>query len=390
MIRKQAGFTLVELMITMVIFLFAIAAASTMFTGLLTQFKQQSKIAESNIEGMIGLEIFRYDLEQAGYGLPWFVYDGANNVEDAWTDLVNYNEATADTYNDGAPASANPVPANVVRAPRAIVIGDDTELNGSDRIVIKATNIGVNDAAPKWTYIANRGAANYLRDWSTITHEKFASTDRVIVIKPEFGTRQRFLVTTGGGVFFTQMSDLPSFGAGGTNTSFEPVTDTFNAHIAYGINNGSAPRVPFNRADYYVPAVPASLPTRCEPSTSVLYKAVLNYADGNVINYPLVDCVLDMQVVVRLDTGAATNVDGMTAENIRGRVREIRIYIVVQEGQRDLTYNFTTIDPIACPGPGQRLCINDPDLGLVKNIQITNLNYRWKLYTLAITPFNLK
>jgi len=68
--QKQTGFTLVELMVTMVIFVLVIAAASSMFTGILNQFKQQSKIAETNIEGLAGLQMFRTDIEQAGYGLP--------------------------------------------------------------------------------------------------------------------------------------------------------------------------------------------------------------------------------------------------------------------------------------------------------------------------------
>jgi len=57
MIKREDGFTLVELMITMVVFVFFIAAASNVFTGLRTQFKQQIKLAETNIEGIGGLEI---------------------------------------------------------------------------------------------------------------------------------------------------------------------------------------------------------------------------------------------------------------------------------------------------------------------------------------------
>ena len=69
MIKKEAGFTLIELMVTMVIFVLAIAAASQMFIGQLTQFKQQGKIAETNIEGIIGLELLRRDVAHADLGL---------------------------------------------------------------------------------------------------------------------------------------------------------------------------------------------------------------------------------------------------------------------------------------------------------------------------------
>ncbi len=81
MIRREAGFTLIELLITMVIFILVIAAGSQIFTGLLTQFKQQSKIAETNIEGIVGLEILRQDIEHAGYGLPWVIPTGVTYSE---------------------------------------------------------------------------------------------------------------------------------------------------------------------------------------------------------------------------------------------------------------------------------------------------------------------
>ena len=71
--KSVAGFTMVELMVTMVVFVLAISAASQIFTKLLTQFKQQSKIAETNIEGIVGLDLLRQDIKHAGLGLPWNV-----------------------------------------------------------------------------------------------------------------------------------------------------------------------------------------------------------------------------------------------------------------------------------------------------------------------------
>ncbi|GFP34183.1 hypothetical protein HKBW3S42_02523, partial [Candidatus Hakubella thermalkaliphila] len=46
-IMNRAGFTLVELMITRVIFLIIIAAASVMLQGIITQSKQHHKIAQT-------------------------------------------------------------------------------------------------------------------------------------------------------------------------------------------------------------------------------------------------------------------------------------------------------------------------------------------------------
>ncbi len=116
MIKREDGFTLIELMITMITFVIVIASVSSIFLGLLNQFKQQSKIAETSLEGLTGLEILRQDLEQAGYGLPRNVTgiadaDGDGNL---WDELPNYLEAT------GAAAAYNDAPQN---APRAILSG---------------------------------------------------------------------------------------------------------------------------------------------------------------------------------------------------------------------------------------------------------------------------
>ncbi|MBI1811030.1 MAG: prepilin-type N-terminal cleavage/methylation domain-containing protein [Nitrospirae bacterium] len=158
MIKKQDGFTLVELMITMVIFVLAIAAASNIFTAILTQFKQQSKIAETNIEGVVGFETLRYDVEQAGYGLPWDM-NGATYAAEAVNDGMTVQNETL--YNDA--------PNGI---PRAVVSGDNVGMNGSDVLVIKATNASTAAAARRWTYVSNSGAANTFRTWAGVIDER--------------------------------------------------------------------------------------------------------------------------------------------------------------------------------------------------------------------------
>jgi Tfp pilus assembly protein PilW len=132
MIKREDGFTLLELMITMIMFIIVIASVSSIFLGLVNQFKQQSKIAETSLEGLTGLEILRQDLEQTGYGLPQNVTgiadgDGDGNL---WDELPNYLEAT------GAASAYNDAPQN---APRAIFSGNNIGFNNSDYLVIKST-----------------------------------------------------------------------------------------------------------------------------------------------------------------------------------------------------------------------------------------------------------
>ncbi|MBA4371560.1 MAG: hypothetical protein C0402_01720 [Thermodesulfovibrio sp.] len=394
-IKKQDGFTIVELMITMIIFLLAMTAASQMFVGLVTQFKQQSKIAETNIEGTVGLELLRFDIEQAGYGLPWGM-NGLAYVEAADDQATWWNTPAADArigYND------NPNP------PRAFVVGAAAGLNGSDILVIKATNVATNSAAQKWTYSSNTGATNTLKTWGS-GQEDLANTDHVTVLSPYSAGQQRVLVSAGGAYTRAAAANTSStltLADVAVDANYQPLVNSFDSTLIYGIAPATAANnfisMPFNRADYYIRR-PATIPARCAPNTGVLYKGTLNHADGGHTELPLLDCVFDMQVSFALDTDANNTADlwgdipvGYTVDLIRDRLKEVRVYIVAQEGQMDTSYTYTNPAPIAgCMG-ADMVCINDnvnfvPTL--LKAVTVPNRNYRWKLYTLVTTPYNLK
>lgn len=412
--KREAGFTMVELMVTMVVFVLVIAAASSIFTGLLTQFKQQSKMAETNIEGIIGLEILRHDIEHAGYGLPWDVVEKDNKTGDPvdanangnrWDDLSNYLEAISDTgrpvdpatFNDGGPASSLPVPANVRRAPRAILGGNNLGVNfsatsgGSDYLVIKAVNVAINIVAQKWTHLM-KGALGEVKtvwtpDCENVNKYPGCTTDntvRVAVISPgDEATGGRFLVvsdydTDNDNDLFTQYR----------YTSYFAPSDSLETRVIYGVDPDTDLRMPFNRADYYTRRPTTTMPSRCAKNTGVLYKATLNHGDGKYTELPLLDCVADMQVVYRRDTDADGTIDNttddisaLTAQQIRDEVKEIRVYILAHEGQKDPNY---THSPTV-------IYVGDPDIGSGRNFDIgTNVNYRWKLYWLVVRPGNLR
>jgi len=170
MISKQAGFSLIELIITMTVFVMAMALATSMFVPMLTQFKQQSKVAESQVERLIGLDILRRDIEQAGYGLPWVIPAGVNYQETIADGATNWVERD---YNDGPPtnpARGTELGDPACNPPAGIRSGDNVAgtLNNSDIIVIKATNIATNDAATKWTYITGAaGGGHNVNIWGS-------------------------------------------------------------------------------------------------------------------------------------------------------------------------------------------------------------------------------
>lgn len=421
----KAGFSLVELMITMVVFLIAIAAASNVFTGLLTQFKQQSKVAETNIEGAIGLEILRRDLESAGYGLPWNAeVDGITPEGSDWNQLVGYCEATSanvapnnlitpnpTTFNNGVSTDPCPAVATAGTVPMAVRSGNNTGWNGADYISIKSAVVATNDAARKWTYLR---AGDSKKTWTPACENlnKYpvtadtdcstgASTDntvRVIVISPGGSTASntRSLITSGAsvGVFYTQYS--------GT-ANFDPATGSTETYMVYGVDRDTNLRMPFNRADYYIRRPATGMPSQCAPAnTGILYKGTVSHANGVITELPILDCVADMQVVYALDNdedgdfvnGEGTPADaytdtlaGLTATQIRTRVKEIRVYILAHEGQRDANYTYPN-NSIVIPSA------LDPATGLGRTFDLTTItdyqNYRWKVYTLIVRPNNLR
>lgn len=381
----EKGFTLVELMITMVIFVLVIAAASQIFTGLLTQFKQQSKIAETNIEGIVGLEILRQDIEHAGYGLPWVIPAG-----------ITYSEASgspANTYNDAS------------NAPRAIISGNNMTysspnniFNGSDYLVIKAANIATNNTAQRWTRL---GTGDIKRNG--LSGDNFENADRVIVISPGSTDANSRSLSVSGTAFYTTYNNTSSFAP----------SDATDTRIIYGVDGDTNLRMPFNRADYYIWRATTNpstddVPDRCATNTGVLRKAVVNQSAGTFQGgiFPLLDCVADMQVIYQLDMnddgtiGTQANADGSSVSSsegataatvqatlasaslLRQRLKEVRVYILAHEGQRDVNYTY----------PNTVITVGE--FGVGRNFNLTAItdyqNYRWKIYTIVVKPVNLR
>lgn len=394
--RDDAGFTLVELLVVMVVFVVVIMIASDSFKTILTRTTILSRSAESNIEGIVGLEMFRHDLNQAGFGLPW-----------------GFSGATPPDYDEAAtsPASAyNDKDATGVLPPRAIVAGNDLDgaatgvLDRTDYLVLKATTLAQNRASQRWTYVNYSSTGKAPKTWSS---GNFTSDDNVIVLR-------RVFLETGyvnelqhdGDTFSQKYSD-----EGFSNENFRPV-EPQETYYVYGVSTGSdGPRMPFNRTDYYVKRPDSNMPAQCAENTGILYKAVVN-KDGDLTPpIPILDCVGDMQVVFGWDMdddGVAevlSNADGSAVNNggsamitnvqaamsnaaaIRDRLKFIKVYLLVQDGRKDP--NFKNKSAIA---------VGNRDLGevsLTREYTVEQLeanewnNYRWKVYRIVVSPKNL-
>jgi prepilin-type N-terminal cleavage/methylation domain-containing protein len=383
---NQKGFTITELLISMVVFVFAIAAASAVFAPLLNQFKQQSKIAETQIAGITGLEMLRRDIEHAGLGLPWNIPAG-----------IAYPEASASTTAPiPAPDAYNDAPPD---APRAILSGNDAVnypgIGASDYLVIKATNIATNDTATKWAHVTiDAGWVKTVKSWGPQSEDLKVNEDRVIVLIPSRSTTNQRILVDNGGTFFTIFKDGSNF-----PDAFAPDTEN-DSYLIYGVDPDTALRMPYNRADYYIRRVNGTtIPSRCAPGTGVLMKSVIAHADGGRgPGLALMDCVADFQIVFGLDANDDGNVTynndltaptPLTAQEIRNQVKEVRVYILTHEGQKDTSYTYPNaiINIPAAPDPAA-------GAGRTFNFATSGITdwqmYRWKVYSLVVKPKNLR
>jgi hypothetical protein len=389
---------MVELLVVMTLTVFVLAAASRILIAVITQFKQQSKIAEANIESLVGLELMRYDLKTAGLGLPW-------ELEDA-----SYTDYAPGPYNDDSPA-----------APRAMIINDNPPENttGSDILVIKSMVVGRNEgsedensAAGEWhTFIIDNEGNEQINTWmdsSGVSDENLSSTD-VVVVHAVIGNVVLKDNGTGATDWFTTFGDLDD-GTEEDDPGFEPVNDE-DFRIIYGLVESGTPLWPYHDAGYYISN--DDVPSRCISGTGVLTKGVMDITSTSkepAWEFPLLDCVADMQVIVALDGGLTGTPNGsfqsgtggdaysddfgegtadqLNSEGIRDRLFEVRVYILAHEGQFDPTYTYpsATVD-VGEFGLGHT---GTSAFNLSTTIGGKWQNYRWRVYRIAERPTTLR
>ncbi|MSN26358.1 MAG: prepilin-type N-terminal cleavage/methylation domain-containing protein [Geobacter sp.] len=433
---NNRGFTLIEMLVTMVLVIVVIMITGSAFESILKSTGRLTSSEESNIEGVIGLEMFRHDLHQMGYGLPdTFLtpaptyieakFAPANKFNDApsgvprpiasWDSLTGFTDTNADS------SSSETGTATTTASSFSI-------LDGTDYLAIKATTVGHNKTSKKWTYMtysALAGAAFSERGpnkWSN-TEENFVTGERVIVIKPTFtdsGTTKTLIFNNNnGGNASIYWSDVTT---NSISDAFRP-GPADSTYFLYGVDD-SALGMPFNRADYFVarPLNTSKIPATCAPNVGILYKATVNHKDGRLNYMPLLDCVADMQVVFGWDANndgvitessaysdtAAISVAGTASVadirtimldpiEIKNKLRYVKVYIMAQEGRKDA--NFTNTDVLV--NNTYSVVVGDASSATPSNVNITKgytaanlaakqwLNYRWKIYRIVVRPKNL-
>ena len=352
---SRRGLTLIELMVALFILSLVVAGAFALYISNLKIYKSEAKTAETQMGKIMALELLRRDIVHAGYGLPWDVSS------------ISYQEATEDEADDYNDAPTDP--------PRAFVLGNNAK-NGADYLVIKSIKAAENEATRKWGILSHSGTT-----WEFEARGEggnFTGQDYVIFIGgiEEDVTRQ--LHKDGSNWYWSGTTDYDTIGL-----------DPDTLYLIYGVStNGTEPRMPFNRVDYYLDRPDDGLPDKCNPSTYILYRATIKHADGTRDPQPLLDCVKDFQVAFGLDTDGDGDIDSWssappsTPENVRDRVKEVRVFILYQEGQR-LEHEASTTS----------ITLGDTQTGPLKPNPFTpsgeDRHYRWKVLKLVVRPLNM-
>jgi len=385
---NQKGFTLVELVIVMVVFIVIIIIASNSFNTIIGQNTKLMTSEESNIEGIVGLEMFRHDLEQSGFGLP------------------SAFQASPPQYTEASVAPANSYNESADSVPRPVFAANDVTATGvlakTDYLVIKGTTLGLSQTSQRWTYVNYSSSGNAPKTWSS---GNLSTGDKAIVLRRVFsdsGVSNQLVYQTPTKFYATIPAPNTLLDA-----DFQPLPH--ETLTIYGVDNGTSLSMPFNRADYFVgdpTQFGQQLPARCAPNTGVLFKTVVNQSGGTLTPVPILDCVADMQVVFGWDANgdglidAYTNADGSscsgttcgqvatlitTPDGIRNSLKLIKVYILAQDGARDK--NFTNSSTTILVGSQE-----NGEITLTKNYDLSGhnlMNYHWKVYRIIVNPKNL-
>lgn len=412
--KNIRGFTLIELLITMSLVIIVLMITASAFNSVLKTSGRLVTSEESNIEGVVGLEIFRHDLQQTGFGLlTGYSYSPPTFVE--------ATVAPANKLND-----AGAVPRAIASWNNQSAAADATSesgvtynvLAGTDYLAIKATSVATSTAAQKWTFLTYSAGGKPARSWPKAEDNLVPSHDRVIVLERTFSSDGN--VVSKNLVYDpndTTNTYWVNYTNGLFNSAFAP-KDAQQIYYIYGLVKDKDLAMPFNRADYFV-AKPSNLqkiPASCAPNTGILYKTNVNHGSaggastGKLTYMPLLDCVADMQIVFGWDLNqnglieessayesdaTKISVSGSTItaadiktimekpDEIRKKLKYIKVYIMAQEGRKDS--NFTNTADIRVG-----------DLAAItKTYSVSDLttngwlNYRWKIYRIVVKPKNL-
>jgi hypothetical protein len=342
-IGLEQGITFVELLITLAIFSGVMAGVCAVYLTQIRHSTREFMLAVSEMEFGIAKTVIERDIMMAGYGI-------------------------ADDYGTLA---IDPIPVQA---------SDAASLTVYDSISLRGTAIGIlSRSSQGWSYMTAREPAVTFQTW-TDSRENIDTADKVIFIDPN--TKE--ILTEGTTAIFSYPA-IPSSAEKGT--------------LVYGLHSESA-NVPYYTVEYLLGGTPPSV---CASGTKNLLRAESRNNDPPLPanREPILNCVRDFQVAFGLDTSqiedgvidiwdnGGTIASAYDRKNLTRRLKQVRVYVLVQASNRDPDYMYCNRDN---PNKPDKVRVGDSNLNTGRDITLTaeQRRYRWEIIPLSITPRNLR
>jgi len=390
---SNKGFSLVEMVVVCLIFAVVIGITGDAFNRIVSMSLSLNKSAESNISGVVGLQLMRSDLQAAGYGLPW-----------SFSKAITYDEATTQPGLGMGMSAGDYVPRAVISINNISSGAQDVVFDKTDTLAIRGQTLATNSASKCWTYVESQvlptvNPTPHPVGWKS---ENLQNSHNVIMIAGvvNMAPVNQLIVNDATGKWNTTFDNYSTLGKPPVYNDAEKKSD---AYIIYGVSDAglASLRMPFNRADYYVRRPTSAdaawfrMPQRCNPATGLLIKGVVNQNNGNYTEIPVLECVLDMQVVysVRNPPSSATltdvsDISALSAQDIREQLKEIKVYLLAQDGGRDRNYTYP--NATVGVGPGNGLTSGSGSTYDFAGRGVPEWqNYHWRVYQIVARPNNL-
>ena len=187
------------------------------------------------------------------------------------------------------------------------------------------------------------------------------------------------------------------FPPSGTNPRPDPLEKGI---VAYGVQTQPSGTASYADNPYYTVEylIGGTQPSYCAPGSQNLLRKENRQNPETDPGQPLFNCVLDFEVAFGIDktedglidcwdNGGQTEAAGYSVDVLRTRLKQIKVYILVQQGKLDPT--FTSPDTIRVGDASLTSCTGT-GVGRTVTFTAAQKNYRWKVLALSVTPRNIR
>ena len=339
---NKKGFSILELLITIVITAILFSALYYTYINLFKKSKTQIYAQETEIEKNIGLELLRLDVEHAGFG------------------ILDIEECPSVRWGDKFPSP----------------VDCDDDLSFSNNVlVIRSMINNTNTKEIGWVYV-DCTSGSWPSSAPNIIDERVDKTNNNLIF---FDATSGYFAGTG------------TFGSCiGNNIylayPYDDITNMLNCKTQQYCH-----RIVYKLAS-------SSTDSICHPNTKNLIRGIDGTASSG--GSPVLSCIGGFQVLfdIDLDNDGVSdleyqdynqldlNADGeVSADEVMKGLKRIHIYLLMQVGKKDPGYRFPKSKLSIAENTGRVI-----EFDLPSTIGSDYINYKWRLVKISVNPMNLQ